>query len=134
MFDDDEILAVNAAYYAAFKDRDFEAMSRLWAEDGVSCIHPGWVILLGRTAVLGSWRDILRNPDQPVVTCRSATVIANDDEGRVLCIELVEDIAFAVTNQFRRREGVWRMVHHQASPINYAPALSEEEPPPGRLH
>src|SRR5882672_11023700 len=39
------------------------------------------------------------------------------DEGRVLCVEMVEGAALAATNWYRRVEGAWRMIHHQASPI-----------------
>ena len=40
-------------------------------------------------------------------------------EGRVICIELIGGAAHALaaTNWFRRVRGVWRMIHHQASPI-----------------
>ncbi len=52
MGEDDEILAANAAYYRAFAGGDFAAMSRIWAPDQVSCVHPGWPVLVGRAAVL----------------------------------------------------------------------------------
>jgi hypothetical protein len=28
----------------------------------VSCVHPGWPVLVGRQTVLESWRRILGNP------------------------------------------------------------------------
>src|SRR5712675_1488203 len=61
MTDSDAILAANAAYYRAFSTGDFVAMSRIWADDGVSCVHPGWPALVGRAAILESYRDILGN-------------------------------------------------------------------------
>src|SRR3972149_5721395 len=62
MSNEADILAANAAYYRAFVTADFAAMSRLWADDNVSCIHPGWPALIGRTAILESYRPVLGNP------------------------------------------------------------------------
>jgi hypothetical protein len=52
------------------------------------------------------------------------------DEGRVICIELIGGTAHALaaTNWFRRVRDVWRMIHHQASPI--AMTASEIVPKP----
>jgi ketosteroid isomerase-like protein len=119
MTDKDAILAANAAYYAAFAEADFAAMSGLWAEDDVSCIHPGWPVLVGRNAILDSYKNILRNPNRERLEHRNHTVIMSETEGRVFCVELVEGAGFALaaTNWFRHVDGAWRMVHHQASPI-----------------
>src|ERR1039457_5189416 len=87
MSDEAAILAANAAYYRAFTSADFAAMSRLWADDNVSCIHPGWPVLLGRQAILESYREILRNPDQERIDPRNETVMATGDEARVFCVE-----------------------------------------------
>src|ERR1039457_4591763 len=76
MSDEAAILAANAAYYRAFTSADFAAMSRLWADDNVSCIHPGWPVLLGRQAILESYREILRNPDQERIDPRNETLLA----------------------------------------------------------
>jgi len=55
-----EVLEANAAFYAAFEQRDPEAMDALWAREApVACLHPGWEPLFGREAVVGSWRRIL---------------------------------------------------------------------------
>ena len=131
MSDDDAILAANAAYYRAFSTGDFAAMSRIWADDGVSCVHPGWSALVGRTAVLESYRNILMSPGRVSIVHRDDTAIVTGDEGRVVCIEVVEGSALlAATNVFRRVGGAWRMVHHQASPI--AMPIEDNEPPPPR--
>ena len=131
MSDEDAILAANAAYYRAFSAGDFAAMSRIWADDGVSCVHPGWSALVGRTAVLESYRNILMSPGRVSIVHRDDTAIVTGDEGRVVCIEVVEGSALlAATNVFRRVGGAWRMVHHQASPI--AMPIEDNEPPPPR--
>lgn len=115
--DESALLAANAAYYLAFASNDFTDMSRVWADEGVSCIHPGWPPLFGRDAVIGSYREIMRNPGRSGIEYRYDRAIIAGGEGRVLCIEFVDGIALATTNWFRRISGAWRMIHHQASPI-----------------
>lgn len=131
MTDEDAALAANDAYYRAFRTSDFSAMSELWAEDGISCIHPGWTVLVGRQAVLDSYRAILANPNQERVDHRQDRVIASADDARVFCIEVIEGAAMvlAATNWFRRIDGNWRLIHHQASPIaGLMPDLNAEAP------
>jgi ketosteroid isomerase-like protein len=117
MSDEAEILAANAAYYRAFATGDFAAMSRVWAEGDLSCIHPGWPALIGRPAILESYGEILRNPNQERIEPRNEIVLVAGEEARVLCVEFVGGSALAVTNLFKRVDGAWRMTHHQASPI-----------------
>jgi len=134
MSDDDDILAANAAYYRAFTDGDFAAISRIWADDNVSCIHPGWPVIIGRQEILDSYREILRNPDQERIDPRNETVLAAGDEARVICVEFVGGAALAATNLFRRTGGVWRMTHHQASPIAALVEEAMSQPPSRRLN
>ena len=129
MSDETDILAANSAYYHAFATTDFAAMSRVWADDYVSCVHPGWPVLIGRQSILESYRQILDNPHQDRIEQRNETVMVNGDEARVLCVEFVAGTALAATNLFRRVAGAWRMTHHQASPIA---ALVEESATPPR--
>jgi ketosteroid isomerase-like protein len=110
-------LAANSAYYAAFRARDLEGMKRIWAERGVSCIHPGWALLRGRAQVIESYRRILANPNQSPVSCSDATVIVSGDFARVLCVEHVGGGALAATNLFVLAGDAWRLVHHHAGPI-----------------
>ena len=117
MTDEDALLAANVAYYQAFGSGAFAQMSRIWADEGVSCIHPGWPVLIGRQAVLDSYRNILRSPNREWIEPRNETVIIAGNDGRVHCVEFVSGTALAATNWFRQFEGEWRMIHHQASPI-----------------
>lgn len=126
MSNEADILAANAAYYRAFVTADFAAMSRLWADDNVSCVHPGWPALIGRQTILESYRQILGNPNQERIDPRNETVMISGDEARVLCVEFVSGTALAATNLFTRVGDAWRMTHHQASPI----AALVEEPAP----
>lgn len=122
----DALLAANAAYYRAFAAHDLSAMERLWAEEGVSCVHPGWPVLIGRAPVLASYRDIFRNPGQEAVTAREEKTLIDGDEGRVFCIEEVGGALLMATNWFRLVARAWRLVHHQASPL----AMSAKAPAP----
>jgi ketosteroid isomerase-like protein len=133
MSDTDAIIAANAAYYRAFSTGDVAAMDQIWADDGVSCVHPGWTPLIGRGAVVESYRNILTSPNRVRIAHREDTAIVTGDEGRVVCIEIVEGTALlAATNFFRRVGGAWRMVHHQASPIAVAVEEGESSPPRGQ--
>jgi ketosteroid isomerase-like protein len=132
MTDKDAILAANAAYYHAFGAGDFAKMSSVWAEEDASCIHPGWPVLIGRQAILESYSNILRNPNQERIEHRNDFAMISGTEGRVFCIEIVGGMALAATNWFRRVDGRWRMIHHQASPL--APLEEASPPPPSRLN
>jgi ketosteroid isomerase-like protein len=126
MDDDSTIIAANAAFYSAFAAGDVTEVTRLWADDdGISCIHPGWPAIIGRSAVLGSWSDILQNAGLPRIAVAQPRAITNGDSGWVVCIEIVEGTAFAATNHFRRIDGAWRLVHHQASPIAQIETVQE---------
>jgi hypothetical protein len=134
MSEDDAVLAANAAYYHAFAIGDFAAMGRVWAQDNVSCIHPGWPALIGRQSILESYRQIFSNPNQDRIEPRNETVMINGSEARVLCVEFVGGAALATTNLFERVGGAWRMTHHQASPIAALVEETAAQPPSNRLN
>jgi ketosteroid isomerase-like protein len=123
MTDETAIIAANAAFYAAFAAGDISEVSRLWADDDdISCIHPGWPAIVGREAVLGSWRDILQNPNRPQIACAEPHAIIDGNNARVLC------------NHFRRIDGAWRLVHHQSSPIAQMVTPANDDIPSRRIH
>jgi len=134
MGEDDAILEANAAYYRAFAAGNFAAMSRIWADEQVSCVHPGWPVLVGRQTVLESWRRILGNPGAERIECHDASAMVAGNEGRVLCVEVIGAMAFAASNWFRRIDGTWRMIHHHASPIALKADDDVPEPGPRRLN
>jgi hypothetical protein len=104
-----ELLAANAAFYAAFNAGDEAGMGRLWAHgDGVACLHPGWPVLVGRDAVLESWRSTL------TVTCREPRAWPNAEGGMVICYEQVGGQLLAATNLFRTEAGGLQLYHHQS--------------------
>lgn len=121
MSDDAELLAANAAYYKAFLDRDVEAMSDIWAREDVSCIHPGWLALIGHAAIIASYRDIFRNPKQDSIKFADADALTMGDHARVFCVETVGNSLLMAANWFRRTDGGWLLIHHQASPLVVEP-------------
>jgi ketosteroid isomerase-like protein len=136
MIDENALLAANADFYAAFSTGDIEAMARVWADDdSISCIHPGWPAIIGRQTVLDSWRNILLGGTPPQIVCHEPRAIIVDDDGRVLCVELLGSVGLAASNHFRRINGVWKLVHHQASHIAVATdQTSNNRPSSRRVH
>ncbi|MGE5047195.1 MAG: nuclear transport factor 2 family protein [Deltaproteobacteria bacterium] len=117
--DERDLLSANEAFYAAFSRHDAAAMDSLWARGTeVACLHPGWEALIGREAVVESWRRILLGGGAPdSVRCRSPVAHIAGDVGWVVCEEVLPGGTLAATNVFVREGGAWRMVHHHASPI-----------------
>jgi hypothetical protein len=123
------VLFANEAFYAAFTSRDLEAMEKVWSErENITCIHPGWTALLGREAVMESWRAILTNPQSPQVTITGASAMLLGEVAYVVCYEHLSDAVLAATNVFVREGGWWRLVHHQAG-TSPPPTESEAEEP-----
>ncbi|MFN3890571.1 MAG: nuclear transport factor 2 family protein [Beijerinckiaceae bacterium] len=117
MNEEDAVLAVNAAYYRAFANADAPSLERLWAFDGVTCVHPGWRPLVGREDVVRSYRDILAGAQQVPITHSGERVVISGEFARVICIERVGTVLLAATNCFVRTGQGWLMAHHQASQI-----------------
>jgi ketosteroid isomerase-like protein len=118
MTDADAVLAANLDFYRAFGRSDYAEMDAIWARRvSVLCLHPGWTAIEGRDAVMESWRHILGDPDFHIM-CHDERVHLYGDLAIVLCEEeLAGGGLLAATNIFIREDGVWRMVHHQASAI-----------------
>ncbi len=138
----DEVLAVHAAFYAAFERADYDAMAELWADDdAVVCVHPGSTPIRGRTAVMRSWLALMASAPyiQFFLTDVQATV--TDDLASVSCMENVLSAASdtpvgvfaggtaAATNVFRRTSKGWQLWVHHASPVLSGTDRQEEEVP-----
>jgi ketosteroid isomerase-like protein len=128
MDDEQAILSVNAAYYRAFASADPIAIERLWAPDGATCVHPGWRPLVGRRAVVQSYRDILANARPVPISCSGEKVIVTGDFARVICTERVGRVLLAATNCFVRTSQGWLMAHHQASQVAEAEPARRARP------
>jgi hypothetical protein len=111
----ESVLAANEAFYSALLTCDFELMEELWATDApVNCIHPGWHNLVGREAVMESWRAILINNAPPNMTVHEPGVTIYDDLAVVICSEVFPEMTLVATNIFIREDGDWKMILHQA--------------------
>ena len=126
-----EVLFANEAFYAAFAAGSFEDMAAIWSDsDTVCCLHPGQPPIHGRDAILESWRDILREP--PPIRCVEPVLLPLGEEGAaVVCWEVIDGGQLIATNLFRREQGLWQIVHHQAGPLSVQVPLSlpEEDAP-----
>ena len=113
-----DVLAANSAFYDAFARRDVAAMDQLWARVApVACIHPGWDALRGREEVMESWRAILGGRGAPDVRCAAPVAQLHGETAIVICREILSAGRLVATNVFQREGGLWKMVHHQASPL-----------------
>jgi len=106
----------NEAFYLAFEAMDYEAMAHLWsARRDIVCLHPGWPALIGRDAVLDSWRSILSNPQQGQVSFYQASAQRiSEDSVAVVCYEMAGGSVMVATNVFEFESDRPRMVLHQA--------------------
>ncbi|MGH7126405.1 MAG: nuclear transport factor 2 family protein [Stellaceae bacterium] len=123
----EEVLAANAVFYRAAETRDIEAMGDTWAKvPHTRCIHPGWEPLCGWDEIVGSWRQIFRGLE---LLSFELTDISVRMGGGLAWVEVVENLEATIdgkkgrtqvlaTNLFERQpDGVWRMIHHHASPV-----------------
>jgi hypothetical protein len=111
------VLAANRTFYRAFRDRDMEAMERLWAAAAeLVCVHPGWEALTRRKEILESWRGILESPDSPPIRCQDETVRFVAETAIVVCVEMIGERALVATNLFVQEDGAWRLALHHATP------------------
>ena len=126
--DHDDVLAMNACFYAAFDDKDFNAMSTVWSSEAeVTCVHPGWPPIRGHEAVMASWQAIFKGEgDAP--TCDAPSCHVNGDGAYVLCRERLGGAVLIATNVFARENGAWVLVHHHASPLARVPATPDLDP------
>jgi ketosteroid isomerase-like protein len=118
----DSLLAANEAFYAAFEQRDLDAMFELWShDDHVACTHPGWATLHGWAAVAAAWFALFQGdaPMQFILTEIHAHV--RGDMGWVLLDEnLITEAqgqTVAAVNVFERVGGAWRLALHHGSGV-----------------
>ncbi len=124
--DEAAIRAADAAFYRAFGDLDFAAMSRCWLHaPDVTCVQPGWSPLHGWEEVRESWRAIFANTGFMTVRPSDVRVQVSGDLGVLTCVENLYSVnpggtvqgAVACTHVYRRVAGAWKLVVHHGSPI-----------------
>ncbi|WP_051840652.1 nuclear transport factor 2 family protein [Streptomyces lavendulae] len=121
---------------------DFDALSALWLEDEISCVHPGWPVLSGRGEVLRSYALIMSHTEYIQFFLTDTKVALIGDTALVTCTEnilsggpsgeagelgpLVGQLVVA-TNVFRRTPAGWRLWSHHGSPVLTDSDEEEEE-------
>lgn len=125
------------AFYTAFVECDLTAMDGVWAHDGVSCVHPGAAVLIGRDAVMRSWRNILGDAMQPQMQVK----LLRRTEGDTVAVHMVEEristgqeaaaetALVLATNVYQRDAEGWRLLSHHASLVAQPPAAEAPEEP-----
>ncbi|MEV4435871.1 nuclear transport factor 2 family protein [Streptomyces sp. NPDC049585] len=126
----------NTALYEAVERGDTVAMEQLWLNEPgveVSCVHPGWPVLRGRSEVLRSYALIMASTDYIQFFLTDVEVSVTGDTALVTCTEnilsgapaenegelgpLVGQLVVA-TNVFRRTAGgEWKVWSHHGSPV-----------------
>ena len=127
--DKEAVIGANQSFYRAFAEKDVTSMGKLWAtEKPVAVIHPGWLGLDGRDAVINSWERILTNPASPDIKVTQAKAYVFDKVAFVVCYELLEAGVLIATNIFIKQDADWKMVHHHASTTAGLPPTPKGEP------
>jgi ketosteroid isomerase-like protein len=121
------VLRANAALYAAFETGDVDLMAAVWDSDApqsVVCVHPGWPMLRGRSAVLRSWSAVMANTDYIQFFLTDIQVVVQGKAATVTCTENVltsadvgESASVMATNVFVQRPDGWRLQVHHGSPV-----------------
>jgi len=125
-------LRANERFYRVFAAGDAKQMDAVWsAGTDVLCTHPGRPALVGRAAVMQSWRAMLAQA--PEIACSHAQVSVIRGVAFVTCVEHIGQAALTATNAFVWEDGEWRLVHHHAGPLAEMHAESDAEPG-GHLH
>ena len=122
-----DVQAANTALYTAFESGDVDLMEAVWdVEDpeAVVCVHPGWPMLRGRTAVLRSWSAVMANTDYIQFFLTDVQVAVTDHTAVVTCTENVltsadvgDNASVVATNVFVLRADGWRLQVHHGSPV-----------------
>lgn len=126
-------MEANDAFYAAFEERDLDALSDLWEHsDRVFCTHPGWSTLRGWPKVSGSFFALFQNAQRLQFILTQPQAYIAGDAAWVSVDENILDTDAATTvaalNLFARQgDGRWLMVAHHASPVTASTELIDDD-------
>lgn len=130
----------NTRFYMAFESLSIEKMEGCWKHsDNTVCIHPGWEMFTGWTAIRESWVSIFENSRKIEFYITNIKIRTFDNLAIVVCLENIDSL---IDNENSLRTGViatnifehnlkrtlsntnnqWLMIHHHGSSIaNYIP-------------
>lgn len=110
-----ELIQANNRFYRAIRCGDYVAMDGLWArERPVTCTHPRSVQLIGRSAVIDSWRRLLAEQMPPDIWPVDELPIITGSAAVIICRERVGNVHLSASNAFVHERGAWRLINHQA--------------------
>jgi ketosteroid isomerase-like protein len=121
-----DLLAINTAFYRAFEKKDLEAMESIWSQGiGSVCIHPGRAALRGWENIRPSWQQIFQNTAYLEIDTTIITTEIGGELAYVIVIEKVLQVSqrkrlearSMATNIFEQMGGKWYLVHHHGSPL-----------------
>ncbi len=127
---EDALRSANTKFYAAFESLDLAEMEAVWShDDGVTCVHPGWDLLLGWDEVRERWARLFAHAKRVRIALSGVWVRVEGDVGWVSCTQHVttafadgfDDAMVQTTNVFLRRDEQWLLVAHHASPLPTSP-------------
>ena len=133
------VLKANDAFYRAFESLDLARMEGVWLHAAsITCVHPGWRLLLGWGPVMASWQSIFANTVTMGFRITDVHVEVVGDLAWIVCTENLEathrsetvSAQLLATNIFERRDGRWWLVHHHAAPVS----SPSSEAAPERMH
>tara|TARA_Y100000590_G_scaffold462585_1_gene627110 strand:+ start:842 stop:1234 length:393 start_codon:yes stop_codon:yes gene_type:complete len=121
MTDVSDLEKANASFYAFFEAADIEGMADLWVNsDEAWCTHPGWPTIFGWDQIRVSFEQIFSGPAPPQFLISNVRFHRNGETAWVFVEEnlLGSSLsAVAAVNVFKKVEGTWNVVGHQAAPL-----------------
>jgi ketosteroid isomerase-like protein len=126
--DVERVNAANQVFIAAISSRDIRAMDKLWIHDSyVAFMGPlSTTLVVGWDGVRKAWEMRFNQFDRVTASFAESHVHTNGAVAWAVGVEKVrllrkngETLSFDafVTNVFEKRDGLWLMVSHQATPI-----------------
>ena len=113
---------VEAVFYEAFMRCDAEVMAGLWADEGVTCVHPGSGAIVNYDAIVRSWANIFSNAQGTRIKHTVMTRSLSDELAVHFVAEEIPDSGTVVavvlaTNVYRKFDQGWLMIEHHASVV-----------------
>jgi hypothetical protein len=116
----------NIAFYKALESGSIEKMDGVWLHmDWVSCVHPGWDLVLGWKGVRQTWEKMFDGGQRLRISSDDVNVRVCGNIAWVTCVENItvfEEDTFAsmqavATNIFMSQSDGYKLIHHHASAI-----------------
>jgi hypothetical protein len=125
----------NDYFYHAFEELSIQNMDKIWSHnEGSSCVHPGWELVVGWIAIRLSWIQIFDDTESIKIRVNTLRSRKHGKVAIIICLEEIQALVngkglkFGVvaTNIFEEAEAKWFLTHHHGSPLsNYFGPNSE---------